>query len=100
MPLQKKVSVAKKEVVAEAPVEEEVVAEAPVEEEVVEKAKPKKAESKKTAAKKAKTVDVKAVVRNLYHPFQNKWVTTQFPVNVEEDSWVTSQIEGGLLKKV
>ena len=63
-----------------------------------------KLEEKEAAEAKAKAKEKPrfiSVQRNLWHPFQKVYVTMGMPgVMLTEDSWLKSQIERGLIRKV
>jgi len=94
---------AKAEEEAKAKAEEEAKAKAE------EEAKAKAEEEAKAAEESREVVKVKlkkgevmaqAVVGDLYHPFQNKWIRTGEPVVVSKDSWLESQVAAKLIKVV
>ena len=79
--------------------ETEAEAKAKAEEEAKAKAEEESREVVKVKLKKGEVM-AQAVVGDLYHPFQNKWIRTGEPVVVSKDSWLESQVAAKLIRFV
>ena len=45
----------------------------------------------------SEAISVQASKAPMWHPFQQVWIDSLLPADVENDSWVQSQVEAGLL---